>query len=175
MQEQIALIRNKKVSDKDRVCYFFFSQGFVKIGQSTNGYLKRRLSTLRVGCPTTTWLIGVSYNRSAELTAKQHLHKHRVRGEWYQLSGPVINFIVSELYYCGKEAPDRIMECQSCEQIYTNGFDFCVRTDNSDPTPSSFPFLEDYPSPCLGKLVNSSQLIAPPRSALTVKPRVFYK
>lgn len=72
--------------------YFIKAGDLVKIGHSVN--IKKRLETLQVASPVTLTLIG-TMEGNYHLEQKLHLQfaRYRVRGEWFELSEPIKEYI----------------------------------------------------------------------------------
>lgn len=72
----------------------------VKIGRCADGNLDERVKAMQTGCPHKLVVIGVVEEGGGKGVSEEGLHHHfaklHVRGEWYQLSNDVLDFLNKE-------------------------------------------------------------------------------
>ena len=86
--------------------YFIRSGQYVKIGVADNPW--ERLGKFQVGSPVALELLAVAPGSfDEEAIYHSMFSQHRVRGEWYDASGPILEFIaaVREKYHEIQERP----------------------------------------------------------------------
>lgn len=72
--------------------YFATTGNYVKIGQSDNP--TARVRQIQIHCPEPVKLAGTMPGTQEDERAVHRLfHEHRVRGEWFRLEQPILDYI----------------------------------------------------------------------------------
>jgi hypothetical protein len=104
--EEIIERRRNQFEKREPAIYFVANQGFIKIGWTVNW--PSRISNLQVSSPTPIEvLLILGRPKVYERTMHHQFKKYRVRGEWFQDSPEIREFIESRRHECWYRAGRR--------------------------------------------------------------------